>query len=465
MRWVYYAEFGHMRMTPQDLFDALERLTLHEQNRELRRGRSVAKVVRQVFLMKKPEDLALAIDVLQDELRRLGLRFSVCGIAIINKDDDKVQTYSATEGGGLVTKDLSVNDTPQVQQLIDAWKEQRVETLRFDGTDFAEEGGHLEWRWLVAVPFSHGVLFASSSQADEPTEEHVTTLTEFADAISVAFQRFVDFRELSETQLQLIQSEKMASLGQLVAGIAHELNTPLGAIHSNTQTEGKALARVGDRLASGESLTAPELESISSSIAVLREMNAVNETASRRIIHIVSNLRKFARLDQSEWQSIDFIQGLEETLALVEHKTRNRISVDKVYGDIPHVNGYAGQLNQVFMNLIVNAIQAIDDRGQIRIETLRDGDEAIVRISDDGAGIAQEDLARIFDPGYTTKGVGVGTGLGLSICYRIVQNHGGRLTVTSELGKGSTFTVAIPIKGGPPAERPRVGAAYSTTLT
>ena len=114
MRWIYYAEFGHMRMTPQDLFDALERLTLHEQNRELRRGRSVAKVVRQVFLMEKPDDLALAIDVLQEELRRLGLRFSVCGIAIINKDEDEVQTYSATEGGGLVTKDLSVHDTPQV---------------------------------------------------------------------------------------------------------------------------------------------------------------------------------------------------------------------------------------------------------------------------------------------------------------------------------------------------------------
>ena len=465
MRWIYYAEFGHMRMTPQDLFDALERLTLHEQNRELRRGRSVAKVVRQVFLMEKPDDLALAIDVLQEELRRLGLRFSVCGIAIINKDEDEVQTYSATEGGGLVTKDLSVHDTPQVRQLIDAWKEQRVETLRFDGTDFAEERGHPEWRWLVTVPFSHGVLFVGSSQADEPTEEHVTTLTEFADAISVAFQRFVDFRELSETQLQLIQAEKMASLGQLVAGVAHELNTPMGAIHSNTQTEGKALERVGERLASGESLSGSELKSFSSSIGVLREMNAVNETASRRIIQIVSNLKKFARLDESEWQNIDITQGLEETLALVEHKTKNRISVDKVYGDIPHVSCYAGQLNQVFMNLIVNAIQAIDERGRIRIETFRDGDEAVVHITDDGAGIAKEDHARIFDPGFTTKGVGVGTGLGLSICYRIVQNHGGRLTVTSELGKGSTFTVAIPIKGAPPAERPRVAATYSTTLS
>ncbi len=387
-----------MRMTPQDLFDALERPTLHEQNRELRRGRSVAKVVRQVFLMQKPDDLALAIDVLQDELLRLGLRFSVCGIAIINKEEQKVQTYSATEGGGLVTKDLSVHGTPQVRQLIDAWKEQRVETLRFDGTDFVEEGGHPEWRWLVTVPFSHGVLFVGGSQADEPTEEHVTTLTEFADAISVAFQRFVDFRELSETQLQLIQAEKMASLGQLVAGVAHELNTPMGAIHSNTQTEGKTLERVGERLASAESLSASELKLVSSSIDVLREMNAVNETASRRIIHIVSNLRKFARLDESEWQSIDITQGLEETLALVEHKTKNRISVDEIYGDIPYVNCYAGQINQVFMNLIVNAIQAIDGRGRIRIETFRDGDEAIVSVSDDGAGIAEEDLARIFDP-------------------------------------------------------------------
>ena len=161
---------------------------------------------------------------------------------------------------------------------------------------------------------------------------------------------------------------------------------------------------------------------------------------------IVANLRKFARLDESEWKSADLREGLDETLALVEHQTKARIEIEKSYGDVPRVNCYPGQLNQVFMNLIVNAIQAIDGEGSIRIETRRESDEVIVRIADTGVGIPENDIARVFDPGFTTKGVGVGTGLGLSICYRIVQNHGGRLTVESEEGKGSVFTIAIPLE-------------------
>ena len=460
-----------MRMTPQDLFEALERLTLEEQNRELRRGRSVSKVVRQVFLMKKPEDLGRAIDVMQEELRELGLRFSVCGIAIIDRNDGRVRTFSALEAGGLETNDLSVHDVPEVQKLIDAWEERRVRMLHFDDAELASGSGRAaqsahpahperpDWRWMVTVPFSHGAVFVGSSDAEEPSEDHIATLTEFADAISVAYQRFVDFRELQETQLQLLQSEKMASLGQLVAGVAHELNTPMGALQSNTQTERAALERIRTLIERGD------IESLSNAVAILEEMNGVNEAATRRMTQIVGNLRKFARLDESEWKSVDVREGLDETLALVEHQTKTRIEIKKSYGDVPHVNCYAGPLNQVFMNLIVNAIQAIDGEGSIRIETRLEKDEVIVRIADTGAGIRQSDIARVFDPGFTTKGVGVGTGLGLSICYRIVQNHGGRLTVSSEEGKGSVFTIAIPLNVEPPENGARTPSAYARPLS
>ena len=451
-----------MRMTPQDLFEAVERLTLKEQNRELRRGRSVGRVVRQVFLMKKPDDLALAIDVMQEELRELGLRFSVCGIAIIDRTDGKVRTFSALEEGGLETRDLSAHELPEVQKLIDAWEERRVSVLRFD-PDELEAGrahpGWPDWRWIVAIPFSHGAVFVGGSDSEEPREDDIATLREFADAISVAYQRFADFRELQEAQLQLIQSEKMASLGQLVAGVAHELNTPIGALQSNTQTERAALERFRDLLGRGD------FKSLTSALAVLEDMNRVNEAATRRMTQIVANLRKFARLDESEWKSADLREGLDETLALVEHQTKARIEIEKSYGDVPQVNCYAGQLNQVFMNLIVNAIQAIDGEGRIRIETRRESEEVIVRIADTGAGIPESDIARVLDPGFTTKGVGVGTGLGLSICYRIVQNHGGRLTVESEEGKGSVFTIAIPLNAEPTRNGVRARSAYARPLS
>jgi len=456
VRWVYETELGHMRMTPSDLFEAMERLTLEEQNRELKRGRSVGKVVRQVFLMKTADDLALAIDVMQHELRKLGLQFSVCGIGVIDGREGKVRIYSAAERGGLAARELSVEGAPELERLISAWEAREVRTLRFD------ESAHPEWRWVVTAPFSHGAVFVGSSEGEEPTEDHVRTLTEFADAISVAYRRFVDFHEIQEAQLQLIQSEKMASLGQLVAGVAHELNTPLGAIHSNTQTEQKTLERMLDILDRGSTPTDEDLAAASHAVAVLRDLNAVNEVASRRIIDIVANLRKFARLDESEWKSTDLREGLDETLALLEHQTRGRVEIERSYGrDVPVVNCYAGQLNQVFMNLIVNAIQSIEGKGRIHIETSRRGDDVLVRVSDTGTGIADKDLPRVFDPGFTTKGVGVGTGLGLSICYRIVQNHGGRIDVESALGKGSTFTVAIPLNAAPPVPTPRRASAFA----
>ena len=147
-----------------------------------------------------------------------------------------------------------------------------------------------------------------------------------------------------------------------------------------------------------------------------------------------------------ELQDADLHEGLESTLTLVHHEIKNRIEVIRDYGDIPQVRCHPNQINQVFMNLLVNASQAIPEQGEIRIRTFRDGDKVKVQISDNGVGIPAEHLTKIYDPGFTTKGVGVGTGLGLSICFKIVQDHGGGIDVESEVGRGSTFTVWLPIR-------------------
>jgi signal transduction histidine kinase len=433
-------------------------------------------VVRQVFLMKEPEDLANAIEALEEELRKLGLAFSVCGVAIVDDKQGNLRIYSARHEG-LASVELAISDYRETSEMLDSWIERQVSVIRLadPASVFRDRAlshacehcstGDIEY--LLNVPFSHGTVFVGGTEAQKPTLDDVKTLTEFADAISVAYQRFVDFqslgertRELQETQLQLIQSEKMAALGQLVAGVAHELNTPMGAIHSNNQSAKKALERLIADLDGRDG--AGGLSEQAATLARLLDMNVVNDAASRRIIEIVTNLRRFARLDEAEWKAADLRAGIDETLALVEHQTRGRIEVIRTYAEIPLVQCYPGQLNQVFMNLIVNAIQAIEGEGRIEVECSRGGESVVVRVRDNGHGIPTESLPRIFDPGFTTKGVGVGTGLGLSIAYRIVSNHGGALKVRSEVGKGSEFTVEIPIDRRPP-KAISFASVYATT--
>lgn len=246
-------------------------------------------------------------------------------------------------------------------------------------------------------------------------------------------------RELKDTQLQLIRTEKMASLGQLVAGIAHEINTPLGSISSNTNTLLKALDKIWQQI--DDNASAPD---ITRPMKVLDNLSKINKTACDRITTIVKRLRNFARLDEEEFKSVDIHEGIESTLTLIEHLCKNRIEVVKEYASLPKLSCYAGQLNQVFMNILVNACQAIPGTGRITIKTSHENNNTFIEISDTGVGIPPENLEKIFDPGFTTKGVGVGTGLGLSISYRIVADHGGTIVVRSEVGKGATFLISLP---------------------
>jgi two-component system NtrC family sensor kinase len=264
--------------------------------------------------------------------------------------------------------------------------------------------------------------------------------------------------ELRAAQTQLVQSEKMAALGNLVAGVAHEINTPLGAVSSNTDLVSRALAKAKDALADQS-----QIERTRSFLEKATAMAEVSQEACRRIAEIVRSLRNFSRLDEAEHKPADLHEGLDSTLTLIAHLTKNRITVRREYGQLPQVPCHANQLNQVFLNILVNAAQAIAGEGEITIQTRQETaagpgstPAAVVEISDTGCGIAPENLQKIFDPGFTTKGVGVGTGLGLAICYRIVANHRGRIEVESVRGRGTTFRIVLPISGTTAVENQRV---------
>lgn len=263
--------------------------------------------------------------------------------------------------------------------------------------------------------------------------------------------------ELERLQTQMVHSEKMASLGQLAAGVAHELNNPAGFIYGNMEILRACAAGLERLLKFYDGARLPEvLEAeinvikkeidYDHSLQDLKSIVSDCHDGAERIRDIVQNLRLFSRLDEAEFKKVDLHDGIESTIRLISrYYASGRITLERDYADLPPVDCYAGQLNQVWMNLLVNAAQTISGQGTVRVITRRENDIAVVSISDTGGGIAPEDLKKIFDPFFTTKPVGEGTGLGLSITYGIVERHYGTINVESRLGQGTTFTVAIPI--------------------
>jgi signal transduction histidine kinase len=249
--------------------------------------------------------------------------------------------------------------------------------------------------------------------------------------------------ELQAAQERLVMQAKLASLGQLVAGVAHEINTPLGAVVSNNDLFRRCFVRLRQHVEERGLATDPV---IARDLGAVEELAEVTRTACARITGIVRELRTFARLDEADRKPVDLHEGLESTLVLINHLTKGRINVRRLYGKLPPVECHPNQMNQVFMNLLVNACQAIDREGTITLHTWYEPQThlAHVAVTDTGAGIPPENLNRIFDPGFTTKGAGVGTGLGLAICYQILEAHGGRIGVESVVGKGTTFVVSLP---------------------
>lgn len=267
---------------------------------------------------------------------------------------------------------------------------------------------------------------------------------------------------LRNAQDQLMQSERLASIGQLAAGVAHEINNPIGYVFSNFGTlqaylerlfemleayeEAEAAlagSRIADRLATMRARV--ELDYLKQDIPVL--MSESKEGLSR-VRKIVQDLKDFSRVDtHQEWAWASLHQGIDSTLNIVSNEIKYRADVRREYGALPDIECLPSELNQVFLNLLVNAAQAIGpERGLIIVRSGDAGNEVWVEVEDNGSGIAPEHLARVFDPFFTTKPVGRGTGLGLSLAYGIVQKHQGRIDVRSEPGRGTCFRVTLPVR-------------------
>jgi signal transduction histidine kinase len=266
---------------------------------------------------------------------------------------------------------------------------------------------------------------------------------------------------LEDAHNQLLQSEKMASIGQLAAGVAHEINNPIGYVYSNLgmlekyvqdtfgmidlyeQAEG-AIADPEVRSRLQEARKKLDFAFLKTDLRALMDESKDGIT---RVKTIVQNLKDFSHAGNAdEWNFADLRSGLDSTLSIVNNEIKYKADVVKQYGEIPEIECLASQLNQVFMNLLVNAAHAIKERGSITIRTGREGDEVWVDIADTGNGIAPEHLQKIFDPFFTTKPIGKGTGLGLSLSYGIIEKHHGRIEVQSEVGKGTTFRVWLPVR-------------------
>ena len=337
----------------------------------------------------------------------------------------------------------------------------------------------------VPLPLSSGIIRAVISLACKDTSDgfndhdvlimemfateiaHLLEREELMDALRLRNQELdiekqnqsLLIAKLQDARAQLLQSEKMASIGQLAAGVAHEINNPVGFVNSNLGTLGKYIASMFKVIAAYESEEAktntrmfPEValakKNVDFSYLIEDIPSLLKESRDglARVTRIVLDLKDFSDVEASNWQHANLEQGMDSTLNVASNHITQKATVVKEYSGLPQVECMPSQINQVFMNLLLNAAQAIDEKGTITIRTGNSGDEVWVEVEDTGKGIPPEHLNRIFDPFFTTKPVGSGTGLGLSLSYGIVQKHNGRIEVKSEVGKGSTFRMWLPVQ-------------------
>jgi len=387
-----------------------------------------------------------AIDLLNGEAQEVfdNLSANLTALVNINKNDSNAAAERADfayQSARAITKTLSI-----VTILISAFLVAGL--ARF-----------------ISVPVRHLVHAAQSVTGGDL---HVHLKSDSKDEIGNLAQSFnqmtAALREARErmqkAQVQLVQSEKMASLGQLTAGIAHEINNPVNFVSANVGPLRRDIAEVFAVLAQyDEAMAMQQLQEKFKNVETLKKnldwpylkeeinnlLDGVQEGA-HRTSEIVKGLRSFTRLDEDERKPADINQGLESALLMLKHQLKNRVEVIKDFGALPPVMCYPGKLNQVFLNLLANASQAIAGTGKIFIKTSGDGEIVTIAIKDTGAGMTPEVRKHIFEPFFTTKPVGEGTGLGLPITYGIIEAHDGNIEVYSEPGNGSEFVITLPVK-------------------
>lgn len=433
-----------------DVYDENEKLKakineLLEENEDLQKIKQKAQsqAIRIALINKVSNNIRESIDlsqILQSALKELAIMFGA------------YKAYYAKADGHQFEIDEVYGEKKSKKKVLISFDDNTAEII--DRKEIAISNSLIEYVGAkpfkepvlrIIIPVHHmqnlmGVIVLLSYQKRELNEE-IEILDAISSQLSNAitraelYQKNVQtvkelksaMKELKETQIQLINSEKMASLGQLVAGVAHEINTPVASIKSNNGIVAKLLGSIEDA----------DLKEM------LTDINEIDKEAVNRISNIVTSLKKFVRLDEAELQEADINKELDLTLELIRHETKNRINVVKNYGEIPTIRCFPNMLNQVFTNILVNACQAIDGQGTITITTEYRSKNLVVKIKDTGKGIPQNLLSKIFSAGFTTKGIGVGTGLGLAICSKIIEKHKGKITVNSEVGKGSEFVITL----------------------
>lgn len=423
-------------------------LKLEEENDELQKIRQkaqsqafkIALINKVSNIIRESMDISM---ILNSALKELAIMFG-CFRAYYASSVDGGFCIEETYGEKNVSKNTKISFDNQTMENL---KSRRI-SVSYSLTEYLETESFKQSVLRIIVPVFHlqkmiGVLVLLSYQKRELNEE-----IEILDAVSSQLGNAIiraelyqknsknvkelkkALEELKETQLQLINSEKMASLGQLVAGVAHEINTPVASIKSNNSIISKLISQI-------------EQEDLKE---MFFQINSIDKEAIQRISNIVISLKKFVRLDEAELQQADINKEIDLTLDLIRHETKNKIEIERHYGDIPPIKCYPNMLNQVFTNILINACQAITNKGKIIITTDYKDENLIVSIKDNGQGISKENINKIFMVGYTTKGVGVGTGLGLAISRKIIDKHNGKIQVYSEIGVGTEFIITINCK-------------------
>jgi signal transduction histidine kinase len=316
----------------------------------------------------------------------------------------------------------------------------------------------------IVISIENARLYKSLEEYNRTLEENVAKRTieisQKNEQLNLQTKELhVTLENLKQSQFQLVQAEKMASLGQLVAGIAHEINNPVNFISAGVDSLATNLQEVNEILDLYHRITPynvkeklAEIEALKGKIEYRKALTEINtliesiKTGTERTAEIIRGLRIFSRLDEDVVKVVDIHENLNSTLTLLQNKCKERIEIERNFEDIPPIECYPGQLNQVFMNIFSNAIDAIEEKGRITITTSKSGESVRICICDNGRGIPEDCQARIFEPFFTTKEVGQGTGLGLSISHGIIEKHMGSIKVKSEVGKGSEFIISLPLR-------------------
>ena len=434
------------------------------------------------ILIESRNKLKIVFDSLQEEIVAIDDKFRI--VSVNNAFLKNTGTTFKEIIGKYCFKDENGSNIPvcgrEVKSLVKKVIESGMPQHSLD--TYADKYGEKRYKRMNCLPVKDEagkifqlVIVLKDITDDKIKEEKIKALNkrlqETSDEIKVKNEELeYTLKRLKDTQAQILQAEKMASVGQLAAGIAHEINNPTGFVSSNLKTLIDYIDDISRLIkqyrmlitdlkdnAAGEK-TASSIEKRVNQIAGIEEeidldfimddiMDLINDCreGTKRIKKIVLDLKDFAHPGEDKLQATDINKGIESTLNVVWNELKYKATVTKEYGDLPLIKCYPQQLNQVFMNIFVNAAQAIEKRGEIRILTQADNGSVEVRISDTGVGISKENISKIFEPFFTTKEVGKGTGLGMNIAYNIIKKHKGTIDVESEVGKGATFTIRIPV--------------------